>query len=166
MRRVAIAAVIALAVVGCGEDGPAKFAELYDTAPPPAVPASTDPVSALDEPLRDGTYWSEAIGLGAPDEGAVISFRLTQAVFSGDEIEVNSSPSRQLDTPSAAIVTATVVDGATQVNYAVTGDELAQLIAGETPNTPEGVTFTYTPFPFLITVRDGQVTTALQIWMP
>lgn len=164
MRRAAIviAATAALTLAACGEDGPAKFAELYDTAPPPAVPASTDAVPADAGPLPDGTYWS----IATDSQGDALGFLLTQAFFSADGIEVIDTPSRQLDTRAGAIVTATVVDGATQVNYAVTGDELARLIAGEPANTPEGVTFTYTPFPFLLTVRGGQVTTALQIWQP
>jgi hypothetical protein len=162
MRRLAIAIVIAVALVGCGEDGPAKFAELYDTAPPPAVPASTDPVPASGEPLPDGTYWSNVTA----STGDTLDFRVMQATFSTDAIEVTDEPARDLSSPAASIVTATVVDASTQVNYAVTGSELARLSAGETPNTPEGVTFTYTPFPFLITVRGGEVVTALQIWMP
>jgi predicted small lipoprotein YifL len=157
MRRLAIAIVIAVTVVACGEDGPAKFAELYDTAPPPAVPASTDPVPASG-PIPDGTYWALAT---SPE----LEFRVTQATF-GDDIAEVSEPSRDLTSPPSAIVTATVVDQGTQVNYAVTGDELALLIDGQPANTPDGVSFTYTPFPFLITVRDGAVVTALQIWMP
>jgi predicted small lipoprotein YifL len=157
MRSWAIAAIVALTLAACGDDGPAKFAELYDTAPPAAVPASTDPVPASG-PIPYGTYWAVAT---SPELG----FRITQATF-GDSVTEIAEPARDLTSPPSAILTATVVDEATQVNYAVTGDELARLIAGEPANTPEGVTFAYTPFPFLLTVRDGQVTTALQIWMP
>jgi predicted small lipoprotein YifL len=157
MRRLAIAIVIAVMVVACGEDGPAKFAELYDTAPPPAVPASTDPVPASGA-LPDGIYWAVAT---SPE----LAFRVTQARFADTVTEI-AEPARELTSPPSAIVTATVVDQATQVNYAVTGDELARLVGGEPANTPDDVTFVYTPFPFLITVRDGAVVTALQIWTP
>jgi hypothetical protein len=174
MRRLALLLAGAALLAACGgDDGPAKVAELYDTAPPAAVPVRTDPVPASGE-LPDGTYWATADD--ADPSG--ITFTVVQAFFGpacpeqfpdgpcDNDIGVLDTPSRALTSPPAAITTATVVNGGTQVNYAVTGDELARLIAGQPPNTPQGVDFAYTPFPFLLTVRDGAVVTALQIWQP
>lgn len=180
MRRTAAALVALVLLAGCGgEEGPAKFPDLYDTAPVPAIPSQTAPVDPAVQPPADGDYWATLIGGATPDQGGVLTFLLVQAFFGEDclaqfpddpdacanDIGVLDDPSQQFDTPAAALRTASVVTPE-RVNYAVTGDELVRLALGEPPNTPEGVEFTYTPFPFLVTVREGQAVRAQQIWQP
>jgi predicted small lipoprotein YifL len=179
VKRAAVALLALVLVAGCGEDGPAKFPELYDTAPVPAIPSRTAPVDPEVTPPADGDYWATLEGAAAPDQGALLTFRLMQAFFGDDcleqfpddpdacanEIGVLAEPFALFDTPAASITTASVV-AADQVNYAVTGDELVRLALGEPPAMPEGVEFAYTPFPFLVTVRDGVAIRAQQIWQP
>jgi predicted small lipoprotein YifL len=179
VKRAAVALLALVLVAGCGEDGPAKFPELYDTAAVPAIPSRTTPVDPDITPPADGDYWATLNGAGTPDQGAFLTFRLVQAFFGEDclaqfpddpdacanDIGVLADPSVLFDTPAASIATASVV-AVDQVNYAVTGDELVRLVLGEPPATPEGVEFTYTPFPFLVTVRDGVAIRAQQIWQP
>jgi predicted small lipoprotein YifL len=179
VKRAAVALLALVLLAGCGEDGPAIFPELYDTAPVPAIPSRTAPVDPDVTPPADGDYWATLQGAGTPDQGSFLTFELVQAFFGEDclgqfpdepdrcvnDIGVLDEPSVQFDTPAASITTASVV-AVDQVNYAVTGDELVRLALGEAPATPEGVDFTYTPFPFLVTVRDGVAIRAQQIWQP
>ena len=57
------------------------------------------------------------------------------------------------------------VVGSNRQNYAITGPELQHLVAGSDPASVAPDTYTYVPYPFLVTVRDGIVTTVHQIWV-
>ena len=56
--------------------------------------------------------------------------------------------------------------GADRQNYAVTPTELASLVWGGPPHVAAPSDFAYTPYPFLLSVRDGVVVEAHQIWVP
>ena len=178
MKRRLAAAVCAAALLltACGDDAPAKVG-LYDRAPVPAVP---DRTAAIDLTIAtngaDGVYWSDLVGM-SNGEPKMVTFLVTQAFFAaacieelGEEICPNDygtidEPSRTIDVPLADLADVTVV-AENQQNYAITAAELLALTGGEarSPEAPEG--FQYVEFPFLLTMRDGKVVEAHQIWVP
>ena len=169
----AVAACLVLTACG-GDDGPATV-KLYDRAPVPGVPdrtAAVDP--AMSTFTTDGEYWAELSG-GSVDQ--TLTFLLTQAFFADacvEELGIDECPNDfgTLDEPNALIaVKMTDIGSATVVadnrqNFAVTGQELFILAGGQPPSegAPDG--FAYVPFPFLLTVRDGAIVKANQIWLP
>lgn len=124
----------------------------------------------------DGEYWAELSG-GSEGTERSFTFLLTQAFFADacvEELGVDecSNDFGTRDEPSAIVMvkladvgSATVVADNRQ-NFAITPDELFVLASGEPPS--EGATegFTYVPFPFLLSVRDGEIVEAHQIWLP
>jgi hypothetical protein len=173
--RLVVAAFLLLSACG-GDDGPGEV-ELYDRAPVPGVPdrtAGIDPAMTTMAP--DGEYWAE---LSAWRDAATptFDFLLTQAFFADACAEVLGSddcpndfgtldePSATVTVPVADISSVTVVADNRQ-NFAVTPQELVILAGGQPPSegAPEG--FAYVPFPFLLTVRDGKIVNANQIWLP
>jgi hypothetical protein len=158
-----------LALTACSKDEPARV-HLYDRGPVPAVPDRTQPVA---EPLADGQYWSPSLGVA----GDTLGFTLAQAFFGPtceaelgadacvDEPGVVDDPSAEVSVAAADLSTVSVVS-ADRTNYAVTGAELATLAGGGAPSAEAPDGFTYVPYPFLVTVRDGVVVEARQIWVP
>ncbi len=175
VRLVAIAVAASLALTACaGDDGP-DTVKLYDRAPVPGVPDRTAVVDpAMSTFATDGEYWADLSG-GTVDE--TLTFLLTQAFFAdacAAELGIDECPNDfgTLDEPNALVTvemmnigSATVVADNRQ-NFAVTPQELSILAGGQPPSAgaPEG--FTYVPFPFLLTVRDGKIVEAHQIWLP
>ena len=178
MRRTlaAGAAVAALLLGACGDDAPAKVG-LYDRAPVPAVPDRTEAIDpAVTSGFADGQYWAELI-VTLPTAPGVLTFRLTQAFFAAacfaelgeddcpNDYGTLDEPSVVTDVALADLATVTVV-AENQQNYAVTADELFALTGGAaaSPEAPEG--YEYVEYPFLLTMRDGKVVEAHQIWVP
>ena len=58
------------------------------------------------------------------------------------------------------------VASTTKQNYAVPGAELASLIGGNAPSAAAPADYRYSPYPFLVTVRNGHIVDAHQIWVP
>jgi|CXWK01.1.fsa_nt_gi hypothetical protein len=169
-------------LAGCAE--PPEKVELYDRSPVPAVPASTraiDPAwvgaddSLSPDDLTDGEYWAEAVGAGSGRP--FILFDLSQALFGqicfdtlgedecSNDYGVVASPHGTFEAALDSLVSVTVV-GADRQNYAVTPTELASLVWGGPPHVAAPSDFAYTPYPFLLSVRDGVVVEAHQIWVP
>lgn len=171
MRRFAMACAAALLLVACA-DKPIVV-QPYDKAPVPPVPDRTMPVLAGDTPLPDGQYWSEA----AVVNGFLVTFTLSQAFFgpaceaelgadacTGDH-GLRTDPTRDIVVATEGRAPISVVTEKRQ-NYAVTSDEIVNLIGGGAPSAdaPEG--FAYHPYPFLLTVRTNEVVSIQQIWTP
>jgi hypothetical protein len=169
MRWRALAVAAALLLVSCGDDE-AGAVQLYDSSPVPAVPDRTLPVV---EPLADGQYWGESVSA----DGETLTFVLMQAFFGPtcaaelgeaacvDEPGLIDDPTIDLAVNAADLTSTSVVTGDRR-NYAVTGVELATLASGGTPASEAPDTFAYVPYPFLLTVRDGSIVEARQIWVP
>lgn len=168
-------AVVCLVLPACGGDEAPDTVKLYDRAPVPGVPDRTNSVdpSALSP---DGSYWAELL-LPVDPSRPSFTFRVTQAFFAdtcAEELGIDECPNDfgTLDEPSldtdAALTDLTSVTVVTddRANFAVTADELFSLASGAAPAAaaPEG--FAFVPFPFLLTVRDGKVVQAHQIWLP
>jgi hypothetical protein len=171
MRRLALCCVALLLVAGCGDKK--IVVQPYDRAPVPPVPDRTMPVPAGDAPLPDGQYWSEDVAV----DGFRLRFTLSQAFFgptcttalgadacSGDHGLV-TEPSRQILVAAEGRAPISVAT-ADRKNYAITADEIVNLVGGGPPSAdaPEG--FTYHPYPYLLTVRNDEVVSMQQIWTP
>ena len=174
-RPVVYLAAVCLALTACGgNEGPGTV-ELYDRAPVPGVPdrtAAVDP-TALSP---DGTYWAQLLLPVDPGESS-LTFRVTQAFFADaciEELGIDDCPNDfgTLSEPSldaiAALTDLTSVTVVTddRANFAITADELSSLANGGAPaeRAPEG--FAFMPFPFLLSVLDGKIVEARQIWLP
>ena len=176
-RRAALLVAASLALTACGgDDRPATF-KLYDRAPVPGVPDRTAAIGPEASALApDGQYWADLIG-GRDTDTPTFDFLLTQAFFAAscvEELGVEGCPNDfgTLDEPNVTVtVQVADVGSATVVsddrrNFAVTPQELFTLAGGEPPSkgSPDG--YAYAPFPFLLTVRGGEIVTASQIWLP
>lgn len=171
-RAVVASALLVAGLVSCGPDG-VDTVELYDRAPVPFVPDRTEPIAVAEEPLADGLYWAELL---APTSPTVLTFDLTQAFFAAaceeefgvancaQGFAVVAENQRSVDAIAAELVAASVV-GRDRQNYAITGDELLLLAAGTTASEPAPDSYSYQPYPFLVTVVDGVPTEAAQIWL-
>lgn len=164
--------LLALVLVACVDDG-ADTLEPYDRAPVPAVPDRTTAVDPAT--IADGDYWAEAtaVGSGRP----IIVFELMQAFFGDgciaelgadaceDDYGVLREPSVTISVLWDSLQSVTVVAENRQ-NYAVPGAELASLIGGNEPSADAPADYHYVPYPFLVTVRNGAIVEAHQIWLP
>lgn len=184
MRRLSLVVPILVAslLAGCADE-PEKV-ELYDRSPVPAVPASTraiDPawVGADDslhpDDVPDGEYWATAVGAGSGRP--FILFDVSQALFGQTCIDtlgedecpndygVVAAPHGTFEATLDSLVSVTVV-GDDRQNYAVTPTELASLLWGGPPDGAASPDYAYVPYPFLLSIRDGTVVEAHQIWVP
>jgi hypothetical protein len=172
MRRVAWLCLALLLLAACGDKK--IVAQPYDRAPVPAVPDRTMPVPTGDAPLPDGQYWSEDVVVV---DGFRLRFALSQAFFgptcatqlsadacTGDHGLV-TDPSREIVVApeGRAPISVAATD---QKNYAVTADEIVNLVGGGTPSSDAPAGFAYHPYPYLLTVRTGEVVSMQQIWTP
>ena len=143
--------------------------------------------STFGPDITDGIYWGTQAGEGTVSDTLV--WDLQQAYFGefciaqfgtddpdacADGYGVVSSL-RGLVTVAAAALDEvgdiTVVDAETQRNYAIDGAELARLVGGEAPaaTAPDGPApggYEYTDFAYLVTIADGTVVSAVQLWTP
>lgn len=126
--------------------------------------------------LDDGDYWAVLSGWSGSDAPSV-TFHVTQAFFADACIAqlgadgcdngygVVDEPSREVQAVLTDLQTVTVVAD-NQQNFAITAAELGSLAGGSAPSSPAPATFAFGAFPFLVTVRDGKVVEAHQIWVP
>lgn len=155
-----------------------------DTTPPatwtkvtsPVVSSQTDDVAVEGTTLNDGTYWAEI----APVSGSGdIVFRVLKARFGAtctkwatdmglddgclNDYNVESYPVAYVALDPKASVTVAESDGP-GTSYSINADTLQKLVNGDTQDAPGG--YSWVPFPFVVTVIDGYVTTAEQYWVP
>jgi LysM repeat protein len=144
-----------------------------DTGLPYAGPdrGTTDPIA---DPLPDGVYWATAPAVDGGGESIVFTL---QQRFTGDDCleQYTTAPLNCIgdgfaggDTTTASMLvsnsTATViaVDEGISAAYDISTEELLRLIRGEAPaaDAPEG--YSYVPYPFIVTVRNGEIVAADQ----
>lgn len=147
---------------------------LYALAGPPAVPESTLEIPA-DNDLADGVYY----GVARVGEAPGVVMELTQlftgeacrtwGAVSGDPCDndygVDGDPQAFRPLPSGATVTVARSD-APGTSYRIDAAELTRLVGGEPPAAGAPAGFAYTPFAFIVTIADGEVTRAEQWWTP
>ncbi|MDO8364299.1 MAG: hypothetical protein Q7V88_15515 [Actinomycetota bacterium] len=175
-RRLLAVATAGLLLAACADDIDPGTVGLYDRAPVPAVPDRTEPIDPGGATLADGLYWAELVGFDAGQQ-PVLLFRLTQAFFAAtclaelgedgctDDYGTLDDPSRTVDVPLPQVVSVTVAAPSRQ-NYAVTAAELLALAGAGTAAAAAPPDYQYIEFPYLLTVRDGLVVEAHQIWVP
>ena len=179
--KVTLLGTMLLSLTACTDDP--ETVRPYDRAPVPAVPDRTTAIreqsvmvdGSLAPSMPDGDYWAEAsaVGSGRP----FIMFDLSQALFGqtcfdelgesacANDYGVISEPHGTLSVLWDSLQSVTVVAESRQ-NYAVPGAELASLIGGNAPSADAPDDYSYVPFPFLVTVRDGAIVDVHQIWVP
>lgn len=163
MKRAVLVGVLVAALVACSDPGPGTV-QPYDRAPVPPVPNRTTEVTAQGD-LADGQYWATVTGANSGDPSPTITWVLVVASFDelGD-VHTVEEPSRQVASPIAAVLSASVV-GSDRQNYAVPADELLSLLLDNPPSDDAPDTYTYMPYPFLVTVTSGVVVDVRQIWL-
>ncbi len=134
----------------------------------------------LNGPLPDGVYFGTLAGFrDAPSPG--ISIDTTQ-LLTGADCEAYAKQTGQecdddylvkndpegiyiIDANPGLKITVAAVDGPGK-SYAISDDELRRINEGSPPAAGAPAGFAFTPFPFLYTVKNGEVTSAEQLWLP
>lgn len=129
-------------------------------------------------PLPDGVYWSWSY----ESNGNTVDFTLSQYFFGdacreqfGDGDVVCASENETLYEPSATVAMSAGTGAATVVAYSANGTfnndaysvssaEFARLVAGMAPASDAPPGFTFQSFAVIVTVRDGQVVAADQVF--
>ncbi len=155
---------------------PAPALSLYDEVLAPRTPTThTDPFNSSGT-LANGVYWVIYQGgeTMTPSITVVQAFFgaecETQAAAAGEEclndIYVKGMPSRDLESVSFTNdVYLTVASSNTQRQYWITPDELRSVRASSASD-PAPADFSFSSFPFLMTVQGGQITKLEQVWVP
>jgi hypothetical protein len=151
----------------------------YAPAPSPAYPTRSAPPPAGTD-LPDGAYYVvvEGANAGPPPALDVTIYQLltgpdaiaaAQADGQGLDSDVYVRPdpaaARHLELTPALAVSVAQPDRP-EVSYAVSGAELARLVAGAPPAPGAPGTYRYVPFPFLVTVQGGVPVSVEQLWSP
>lgn len=175
---------------GESDDSPATTSVIDSTTPtsnadtpmatwsrtdPPRIEGSTDEVVTGVPRLADGTYWGV---LAASVNSTTTSFTVMRVHF-GDACAayaartrgvqcmsgytVQRTPSTEVTLPDDATVSVAALDDP-EASYTITPSILVQLHAGEKVSSPAG--YTWAPFPFVLTMKDGRVMAARQFWIP
>ena len=180
MLRLCRLAVSLLAVAGvsaaCAASVPAAT---WKKIAAPVIKGQTDDITVNEGTLADGTYWATiALASGSGD----IVFRVLKARFGAactkwaknngvtdacmDDYNVESYPDAYASLDNRAEVSVAKPDGP-GTNYSINVDRLKALMHGEmaqSDKVPAG--YSWVPFPFVVTVTNGYVTTAAQYWVP
>lgn len=157
---------------GCSRTNPPASWNVVD---PPVVKTETDDV-VDGATLTDGTYWAEIALVSGNDD---VVFRVLKARFGNtcmkwaedngmtegcmNDYHVESYPDAYVGLDKLADVTVAKLDGP-GTSYSINADTLKKLMQGDKTNAPDD--YTWVPFPFVVTVINGLVTTAAQYWVP
>ncbi|MDO8362786.1 MAG: hypothetical protein Q7V88_07810 [Actinomycetota bacterium] len=155
---------------------PAPSYSLYDEVPGPNVPGGhTDPFVSSGT-LGNGVYWVSYSG----GETMTPSIEVYQAFFGAEciskaaemsdeclnDIFVLADPFREIDDLAfAEDVFLTVADSNTQRSYWITPDEL-RTVRASSPSVDDAPGGVFVPFPFLMTVQNGEIVKFEQVWVP
>jgi len=149
---------------------------LWEEVAPPDFPSGhTDPFVSSGV-LADGTYWVNYNGGEKLTPSITVVEAYTgaecesKAAAAGEEclngVYIPESPTRDIeDLPFHENVYLTVSDSATQKSYWITPDELVTIRASS-PSDGAPDDFSFTPFAFLMKVKDGVIEYFEQVWTP
>ena len=138
-----------------------------------SLPSLDGLILEITEPLVDGRYMSSVPTVSR--DGSTIAFELLDCPEIYGTVQdscldfvdferSSTTTSLRVGTGTASVL---LVDGVSEPEpYRVTTEELARLLAGEPPaaDAPEGFVFDIFDG-FVVTVRDGAVTSAEQMWL-
>jgi hypothetical protein len=172
VTRTAAVVVFAISVglSACSEQG--ESVAPYDRVGVPAVPDRTRPVG--EGSLPDGDYW--AMSITSTDDGLTLTAQVGQALFDptcttelgadacAEGFAVVDAPTAELTIEPDDLAAVSVV-ASDRRNFAVDGAELLALVSGSAPDAGAPDDYAYAPYPFLLTVRNGAVVEARQIWL-
>lgn len=167
------ALLVSLGLTACSDKMPPAT---WVKVEPPKVSTETDDITVNEGTLSDGTYWAEI----APVSGSGdIVFRVLKARFGEtclkwakdmgledgclNDYNVESYPVAYVALDEMADVTVTKPDGP-GTGYSINADVLKGLVRGNITDAPDN--YSWVPFPFVVTVTNGYVTTADQYWVP
>lgn len=161
--------VLATSTASCGgTDSPA----LWSPAEPPAVDTATDTVGGPDDAVADGRYWGtiaagsftfdlDVARFGATCEEWAAARGLQEGCPNDYAVEDVDGPQVALADDARVSVAAPSGPG---TSWWIDGATLTRIAGGDTVGVPAG--YSWTPFPFVVTVDNGSVTTAEQLWVP
>lgn len=148
----------------------------WEEIAPPIIEGETDPVVTRGNTLVDGYYWASVQSVSGSGD---LVFEVAQVRFGtaceewaaslGGTVECTNDYGVQ-DVPSALVSMANDAEisvasmSGPGTNYSIDAPTLIGLVAGTV--TSPIADFTWTPFPFVIVVDAGMVTTAHQFWVP
>ena len=175
-KRLAVASIgltLLSGLVGCASRNPPST---WAKVEAPLVKDQTDDIKVDNGRLVDGTYWATI----APVSGShSIAFRILKARFGAtcltwakdygtddscvNDYNVESYPEAYAALDRMADVSVAKAD-MPGTSFSVNAKTLQKLLDGTPAGAPSG--YTWTPFPFLVTVTNGWVTTARQYWVP
>lgn len=151
-------------------------AATWATVRPPTVTGSTDPVTFSNGKLADGTYWATLSPVSGSGD---LVFTVARAYFGADcttwaaergmtegcpndyAVDDSNTALVAMNEGSTASVAAATGPG---TNYSITAETLRGLFDGTSSSPVPG--YQWTPFPFLVSVRNGFVLDARQFWVP
>jgi len=164
--------LVAFALTACSDKTPPATWSKVD---PPIVTNETDDVAVNEGILSDGTYWAEIAPISGSGD---IAFRVVKARFGAtcetwakengfefcaNDYAVEEQPDGYVALDNLASISVAKADGP-GTNYSINADVLRGLIRGDIDGAPDG--YSWVPFPFVVTVTNGNVTTAEQYWVP
>ncbi|MFM8870743.1 MAG: hypothetical protein ACKOFD_04110 [Actinomycetota bacterium] len=151
--------------------------EGWSEATPVKVPEITDEVVVKEGVLLDGQYWAMDAEVDASGD---LIFSIARVRFGAvceqwakeqGRGDVGCLNDYAVDTTLSALVPArdalkvSVVSVSDQARrYDISEEAMVQLLAGDTSGSPRD--FDFAPFPYVVTVLNGTVLTADQVWVP
>lgn len=171
-----LAGSLALTTVGCSKEPPEAS---WNKVTSPVIKDQTDDITVDKGTLADGTYWATiALTSGSGD----VVFRVLKARFGDtctkwakdngmtdacmDDYNVESYPDAYVALDGRADVSVAKSDGP-GTSYSINVDTLKALMHGEMAQRGKAPTgYSWVPFPFVVTVTNGYVTSANQYWVP
>lgn len=166
---VIIALALTLGVTACSRaDSPA----LWSPAEPPVLETATDTVSGPDDAVADGRYWGTIVTDTFTFDLDVARFGATCEEWAAARGMQEGCPNdyavEDVDGPQVALADDARVSVAAPsgpgTSWWIDGATLTRIAGGDTVGVPAG--YSWTPFPFVVTVENGSVTTAEQLWVP
>lgn len=173
IRRSTSVVVVMLLLTACSDRTPP--AASWRTVDPPTVATETDDIAVNGGTLGDGVYWAEVAPVSGSGDTVfhVVKARFGKTCeawakdngleFCANDYAIENEPDAYVALDELASVSVAKDDGP-GFNYSINADVLKGLIRDDIDGAPDG--YAWVPFPFVVTVTNGYVTSAEQYWVP
>lgn len=174
-RSATVLALSLLVLASCGTEQSTRSEWTETVSPAPVTGESADPIP-VDRVLPDGRYWATAHEVLGDDD---IVFTVTKARFGAtceewaseqgltegctNDYAIDDGTSQMIAVDDVEWVTVADPEGPGR-SYRIEYDTLVDLVRGSQVDMPAGRT--WTPFPFVLEIADGTVTSVDQYWVP
>jgi len=136
------------------------------------VETATDTVGEPDDAVADGRYWGTIVKDTFTFDLDIARFGATCEEWAAARGMQESCPNdyavEDVDGPQVALADDARVSVAAPsgpgTSWWIDGATFTRIAGGDTVGVPAG--YSWTPFPFVVTVENGSVTTAEQLWVP